>query len=161
MANLILPLRIIGDGPHHHEYLDDRTKRRELRHEKDAGTGLPLLQPPPEMLKHCSPVVSDQDAALAGSNFKHIGVREPFEPAVPGGSEIDCWFASPDCQNDAVMDVGVGLEADHDRDSPILARARCSVSQSAGFSSDNGMLLASNSRSLSSRYLSISGLWSR
>ena len=92
--------------------------------------------------------MSDQDARLACSNFKDIWIGNPFEPTVSGGREVDCRLASPDGNNDCVMDVGVSLEADQGRESPILARARCSLSQSAGFSSDSGMLLASNSRAL-------------
>ncbi len=104
------------------------------------------------MLNHCSAVMIDQDSVLAGRNFEDIRVREPFELTIGGGSEIDCWLALPDCNNDRVLEAGVGLEADQVRELPILARARCSLSQSAGFSSASGMLLASNSRALSSRY---------
>ena len=70
--------------------------------------------------------MSDQDPALAGCNFKDIGIWNPFESTIRGGSEIYCRLASPDCNNDCVMDVGVGLEPDQGRGSPILVRARCS-----------------------------------
>ena len=113
------------------------------------------------MIQHRPPVMRDQDAALAGCNLQDIGIRNTLEFTVRGGREVDCRLTSPDGNNDSVMDVGVSLEADQGRDSPILARARWSLSQSAGSSSDSGMLLASNSRSESSRYLSISALWSR
>lgn len=161
MANLILPLRRIGRGPHHHQGLDNRTKRCVLRHKKHAGARLAFLQASPKMLQHRPPVMRDQNAALAGCNLKDIGVRNPFEFTIRSRSEVDCRFSPPNCHNDSVMDVGVSLVADQGRDSPILARARWSLSHSPGFSSDSGMLLTSNSRALSSTYLSISVLWSR
>ena len=102
--------------------------------------------------------MSDQDAALIGRNFKNIGIRNPFEFTVRSGSEIDRWLASPDCNNDSAMDIGVSLEPDQGRGSPILARARCNLSQRSGLASDSGTVLASNSRALSSKYLSMSAL---
>ena len=76
------------------------------------------------MLDHRPPVMSDQDAPLAGRNLKDIRIRNAFEFTVHGGSKVDCRLAPPDCYNDSVIDVGVSLEADQGRDSPILARAR-------------------------------------
>ena len=108
------------------------------------------------MVYHRPPVVSDQDSALVGCNLKNTRIWNPFDVAVCGGSEVNCGFSKPDGSNDSLPDVSVGLEADQGRDSPILALARWSLSQRAGFSSASGMLLPSNSRSLSSRYLSIS-----
>ena len=113
------------------------------------------------MFDHRPPVVRDQDAALVGRNLKNTRILNPFESAVCGGREVDCGFSKPEGSNDLLSDVGVSLEADQGRDSPILARARWSLSQSAGFSSTSGMLLTSNSRLVSSRYLSISAWWSR
>ena len=102
--------------------------------------------------------MSDQDAALTGGNFKDIGIRNPFEFTVRSGREVDRWLASPDRNNDSVMDVGVSLEPYQGRGSPIFARAPCNFSQRAGLASDNGMVSASNSRALSSKYLSMSAL---
>ncbi len=76
------------------------------------------------MLQHRPPVMSDQDAALAGCNLKDIRIRKPFEFTVRGRSEVDCPFSPPDCYNDSVMEVGVSLVTDQGRDSPIFARAR-------------------------------------
>ena len=110
------------------------------------------------MFQHRPPIMSDQDAALARCNLKDIRIRNPSEFTVRRGSDVDCRLAPPYRNNDSVMGVRVSLEADQCRDAPNLARARWSLSQSAGFSSDNGKLLASNSRAFSSEYLSISTL---
>src|SRR4051812_27879672 len=99
------------------------------------------------MIQHRAAVMRDQDAVLAGRDLEDLGIENPFEFAVYGGGEIDTGLPSPDRKNDTVMNVGFSLEADQGRDSPNLARARWSLSQSAGFSSGNGTLLASNSRS--------------
>src|SRR5437870_316576 len=108
------------------------------------------------MIQHRSAVMRDQNAVLACGHLKHLGIGNPCKVAFCGGGEIDCGLPSPDCNNDTVMNVGIGLEPNQGRDSPNLARARWSLSQRAAFSSDKGMLLASNSRAASWRYLSIS-----
>jgi len=66
----------------------------------------------------------DQDAALTGGNFKDMGIRNALKLTVRSGSEVDCWFAPPDCSNDSLMEIGVCLESRQGRCSPILARAR-------------------------------------
>src|SRR5258708_29528226 len=99
--------------------------------------------------------MSYEDSALAGGNFKNLWIRKPCEFAVRSGSEVDCRLPSPDCNNDSVMEVGVSLVPDQGRGSPILARARCSFSQSAGLASHSGMVLVSNSPALSSKTLSM------
>ncbi len=96
----------------------------------------------------------DQDASLASRDIKDVRIRNPFELAVGGGSEINRGLASPDRNNNSVMDVSVRLEPDQRGGSVILAWARSSFSQRAGSASDNGIVLASNSRALSSKYLS-------
>ena len=106
MVNLIAPLHRIGRGPHHHDRLNNRTERRELGDKKHAGARLPLLKPPPEVLQHRLAVMSDQDATLAGCNFKDIGIRNPCEFTVHGGSEVDCRLAPPDRNHDSAMDAG-------------------------------------------------------
>jgi len=88
---------------------------------------------------------------MAGRKFKDIGIRNSFEFTVGSGSEVDCRLAAPDRNNHSVMNVGVSLKPDQGRGSPILARARCSFSQSAGSASDSGMVFASNSRALLSK----------
>ena len=113
------------------------------------------------MVYHRPPVVRDQDSAQAGCNLKYLGIWNPHDFAVRRGGEVNCRFSKPDGPNDALPDVGVGLESDQGRDSPILTLARWSLSQSPGFSSASEMLFPSNSRSVSSRYLSISAWWSK
>src|SRR6266850_6597380 len=110
------------------------------------------------MLQHRLAVMSDQYSALTGCNFKDLWIRNPLEFTVGGKSEVDRRLPSPDCNNDSVMEVGVGLIPDQGRASPILMRARSSFSQSAGLASDSGMVLASNSRALSFRNSSMSAL---
>ena len=110
------------------------------------------------MFGHRSAIVTDQHAARDRGDFENFRIGKTDNSAVSGGSKLDHWFASPDRDNDIVIQIRVGLKSDQGRGSLILARARCSLSQSAGLASESGTVLASNSRSLSSRYLSISGL---
>ena len=100
VANLILPLRRIGSCPDQHEGLDNRTQRRELRYQKNAGARLAFLQAAPKMIHHRPPIMRDQDAALAGGNLQDIGIWNPFEFAVRGGREVDGRLSPPDGDND-------------------------------------------------------------
>lgn len=114
------------------------------------------------MIHHRAAVMGDEDAAFEGRDLENNGIDNSFQFAVCGGGEVDGGLSTPDASNDPLPDVGVRLEANAQaRDLPISARARWSLSQSAGFSSASGMVLASNSRLVSSRYLSISAWWSR
>ena len=151
MANLIPPFPGIGRSPHHHKGIDNRSYWLELRHKKHSTTRLAFLKTVSKMLQHRPPIVSNQDAALAGRILENVGIRNSCEFTVCCGCEVDCRLAPPYRNNYSVVDIGVRLEADQIRDSPILARARCSLSQSSGFSSDSGMLSASNSRELAAK----------
>ena len=156
MEHLISPLGRVGNCPNHNDGLDIRTNRCTLRDDKDPGARLSLVKAVPEMSRHRAAIVSDEDTVLAGRDFEHVRIGKPDETTVGGGSKIDRRFASLYRHNDVVVEICVSLEANQGRDSPILARARWIFSQSAGLASDKGILLASNSRSVSSRYLSIS-----
>src|SRR5580704_13779212 len=105
--------------------------------------------------------MAHQNSTLLSCDFKNLWIGNSFQLAVSGGSEINGWFSKAKGLDDTVAQVGVGLETDHlepgaGRDSPIFALARWSRSQSAGFSSAIGIAFPSNSRLVSSRYLSIS-----
>lgn len=151
VPKLLFPLCRLRACPDHYQRLDNRPNRRGLRHQEDAGAPLALLHSGSEMVYHRPPVVSDQDSTLAGCNLKNIRIWDPIEPAIRGGSEVDCGFPEPNGSSDPLPEVGVGLKADQSRDSPILALARRSLSQRAGFSSASGTLLPSNWCSLSAR----------
>ena len=68
--------------------------------------------------------MSDQNTVLDSGKFKDIGVRDPFELAVGGGSEVNRRLSPQHGHNDSVMDVRVSLESDQDRRSPVRTRAR-------------------------------------
>lgn len=75
---------------------------------------------------------------MAGRDFEDIRIGEPFQAAIGRGSEIDCQLTTPDGDNNFVIQICVGLKPDDQRcGSLILARARCSFCQSAGFASAN------------------------
>ena len=103
------------------------------------------------MLDHRAAVMSQENTALASRKFKDFRIWNSFEPVLRGGSEVNCRFPSPDSDNNSLINIGIRLEPNQGRGSPIRARARCSLSQRAGFSSDSGTLLASHSRALSSK----------
>ncbi len=100
--------------------------------------------------------MANQNSTLSSCDFKNLWIGNAFQIAVSGGSEIDGWFSKAKSLDETVAQVSVGLETDQGRDSPIFALARWSRSQSAGFSSAIGIAFPSNSRSVSTRYLSIS-----
>jgi len=103
------------------------------------------------MLNHSSAVMSHEDTVLVSCQFKDFRIWNSFQPILHSGGEINCRFQPPDGDNNSLMNIGIRLEPDQGCGSPIRARARCSLSQRAGFSSDSGTLLASHSRALSSK----------
>jgi hypothetical protein len=104
------------------------------------------------MLWHSPAIMGNQNAALARGALEQFRISNSFQTGT-GGSEIDTGFSLADCSDDALLQVGICLEANtRARGSPIFARARCNLSQSAGSACFNGMPLASNSRSVPARY---------
>src|SRR5436190_22818991 len=109
------------------------------------------------MSEHCSAIMRHQDSAFLGRSFKEFRIADAFQAGFGSRREVDAGLALANCFNDGIFEIGVRLEAQAQaRGSPILARARCSLSHSAGFACSNGTALSSNSRSVRARYSSIS-----
>ena len=135
---------------------NDLADAGRLRNEKDSRTRLAFCEASSKVIHHGAPVMAHQNATLLSRDVKNLRIGNSFQPTVSGGSEIDGWFSKAKGLDQTVAQVSVGLETDQGRDSPILALATWSRSQSAGFSSAIGIPFSSNSRSVSTRYLSIS-----
>src|ERR1019366_1576428 len=108
------------------------------------------------------PILRNQDAVLTGSTLQNFRITDALQSCVVGRREIDGGFTPPDGLDDSELEIVVSLEANtQGRDSLGVgwaerALARWIFSQSAGLACSNGIALPSNSRSVSSRYLSIS-----
>jgi hypothetical protein len=100
-----------------------------------------------------------QNPVQDGCSVQYLWIADPPNSSVSGWREIDGGLLFPYGLNDVEIEIGVGLEANaQEWDSPIFALARWIFSQRAGSACFMGIPLASNSRSVSSRYLSISAL---
>ena len=161
VTQLIFPLHRFRCSPDRNNRFNEFGDPRRLGYEKDSGTRLAFCQTRSKMIHHSAPVMTDKDPAPLSRELKNLRIRNACENAVSGGSEIDRWFPKAHGFHETVAEVSVGLEADQGCDSLMWALARWSRSQRAGFSSAIGIAFPSNSRSVSSRYLSISAWWSR
>jgi len=114
------------------------------------------------MSQHSAAVMRYQDPAFLCRSFEEFRIFDAFQSGFVRRGKVQAWFSLADTGNDGAFEIGVRLKAKAQvRGSPILARARSSFSQRAGFTSCIGMVLASNSPSVRARYSSISAWWSR
>lgn len=161
MTNLIPPVHGIGSSPHQNQNLNYWADWLELGHNEDAGAPIALVQPIPKMTGHRPAIMCDENTFFLCGHFQDLGIGQADDAAFHGRSEFDGGFPEPHRLDDSITKIGVRLEADQARDSPdgdsvIRALARSSLAHNSGFSTERGVQLAVNSRSESSRYLSIS-----
>src|SRR5450432_3879876 len=101
-------------------------------------------------MRHQNPVVPSRA-------FQDFRIADAFQPGLMSRREIDGRLAPPNRLDNRKLEIVIRLEANaQERDSPILALARWIFSQSTGLACAIGIPLVSSSRSVSSRYLSIS-----
>src|SRR5690242_14481532 len=113
----------------------------------------------PEVREHCPAVMRYQNPVRRGGPFQNLRIADTAQPGIDGGGEIDSGLLLPHRPNDVKVEIGIRLKANAQLwDSPILALARWIFSQSTGLACSRGIPLESNSRSVSSRYLSIAAL---
>ena len=114
------------------------------------------------MSEHGPAIMGHQNPAFLCRSIQEFGIADPFQARFGSRGEVDAGLSLSDRLNDGVFEIGIRLKANaQGRGSPVLARARCNFSQSAGFACCNGMALSSNSRSVRARYSSISCWWSK
>ncbi len=155
MNDQIPPLRRIGGGPYQHKRLRRWSYAFELGDDKHARARLAFVEPVTEMARHRLAIMGYKNAVLLCRELEHGRIGKASYTCLRGGRESHRWFNGSNCQDDVMVQISVGLKADQDCRSLIWARARCSLSQRAGFVWANGMLFASNSRLASSRYASM------
>src|SRR6266481_2594649 len=157
--SLIAKLTRLGEQPDVHHGLDHLRDGRPLRDDKDARAGLPRREVGAEMIEHSAAVVRHQNPSFACCAIQKLRVAETIQSGILGGGEVDRRFAPPDGLDDSELEIVVCLEANaQDRGSPWAASAlaRWIFAHSVGLACSRGIALPSNSRSVFSRYLSIS-----
>jgi len=159
VVGLISKLGWIGKRPHVKQSLDDITDGRALRHDQQPRAGLARRQMVAKVVDHRSPIMGDQDSAFCCRTIQQHGIGNTVQASLLSRHKINGRLSPPDGLDDSELEVVVSLEPDaQERRSPWAASAfaRWILAQSVGLACSSGMAFPSNSRSVSTRYLSIS-----
>lgn len=162
MVNLVAPFPRLGSGPDQNNRTHHGADWSTLRNHEQARARFSSPQACTEMSEHSPVVMRYQDPAFQCHSFEKFRITDAFQAGFDSRSKINARLSLGDRSNNGIFEIGVRLEANAQaRGSPIFARARSSFSQSAGSACCNGMALPSNSRSVWTRYSSISAWWSK
>ena len=162
MMGLVTQFHGIGYRPEEDDRFDDEPDRCTLGNDQQAWTGLDSRQVIAKVTEHGPAIMRHQNSVVLRRPLQEFRIADAVESGLSRRGEINRGLLPSNSLDNRELEIVIRLEANTQlRDSPILALARWIFSQSAGFAWAMGIPLDSNSRSVSSRYLSISAWWSK
>jgi len=161
MVSLVCKLAGLGQRPKGDNSFGGNADGSALRHNQKAGTRFPCSQVIAKVIEHGPAIMRHKDAALGRCTLQQFSIAEAVQSGLLRRRKVDAWLLLPNRLDDCEFKVVVCLEPQAQTwDSPCFAGAAARAfwmrSQRPGLASDIGMPFRSNSRSVSTRYLSIS-----